>query len=179
MYEYISLRPVVPLWWLVTKTSGFTYTIWITSDQNTDACEQRKPSIQVLQKPLAQKTARTQSAGHDRILILLGCTYRSKCIQAIPRYQTNLNQERDPKPHTKLHDLVTIFHTILPFSFHAEKQFYNPHYPFQKWENKNKKKNKNKKQQWSKFYEGTFLSHSSIRNQVMGSSCRFPYTPWV
>ena len=68
---------------------------------SSDSCEQRKPSIQVLKKPKAQKTTRIQSEGHGSFLILLGCTYRN---------QINLNQERDPKPHTKLHM------TWLPFS---------------------------------------------------------------
>jgi hypothetical protein len=39
---------------------------------STDTCEKGKPSIQVLQKPLAQKIARIQNAGHDNFLILSG-----------------------------------------------------------------------------------------------------------
>jgi hypothetical protein len=98
----------------------FTYTIRITSDQSTDACEQGKQPIQVLKKPLPQKTARIQSAGHYSFLY---------CLDALTATKYELRE--GPKATYKTtHDLVTIFHTILPFC--VEKHFYDPHSPFQK-----------------------------------------------
>jgi len=76
----------------------------------SDSCEQGKPSIQILKKPTAQKTARIQSAGHDSFLD----------IDWMHLEKTNKSESREgPKATYKTtHDLVTIFHTILPYWFH-------------------------------------------------------------
>jgi hypothetical protein len=162
---YISLRPVVPLRWLVATTSG----VYLHNKNN------KWSKYWCLWTRITTNTGPEETTSSENSQDIKCRTWQFPDIAWMHLQKPNKSESTQGTKATykTKHDFVTIFHTILQFRIYVEKHFYNPHYPFQKWENKNKK------QQGSKFYDRTFLSHSSIRNQVVGSSCRFPNTSWV